>query len=172
MKRSIVLLIVMFSLCTGCGNNEQTDALKFKKEYEKYNDSKIELEIDDDNIVKYSNLDSINDIIASGTGVIFIGTPSDNLSRVAIEILLQAADSTDLDTIYYYDKVDDINGLEEVENLKVPVVINVLEGEIKSYKVGTVSDKTKLDEDEEMDLYNIYLEGIHEVLQDSCDERC
>lgn len=172
MKRSIVLLIVMFSLCIGCGNNEQTDALKFKNEYEKYNDSKIELEIDDDNIIKYSNLDSINDIIANGTGVIFIGNPSDNLSRVAIEILLQAADSTDLDTIYYYDKVDDIKGLEEVENLKVPLVINVLEGEIKSYKVGTVSDKTKLNEEEEMDLYNIYLEGIHEVLQDSCDERC
>ena len=65
-----------------------------------------------------------------------------------------------------------LEALEDVEKLKVPIVINVLEGDITSYYVGTIDDKEVLTEDEELELYNIYSNGIHEVLQDACDERC
>ena len=103
------------------------------------------------------------------TGVIFIGSPKNDLSRVAIKTLLEASDSTDLTTIYYVDKIDNIEGIDDK---KIPMVINVLDGEIVSYHMGTINDSNKLSEDEELELYNIYLDGIHEVLQDSCDERC
>ena len=35
-----------------------------------------------------------------------------------------------------------------------------------------IDDKVDLSEDETIDLYNIYLEGIHKVLQDACNESC
>lgn len=170
--KNVILIIFCLILCVGCNNTKKTDAIKFKEEYEKYNDTKVELEIDEDNIITYGSVDKINKIISSGTGVIFIGDPKDNLSRRALNILLQAADNTDLDIIYYIDSLDEIKGLEDVEKLKVPIVINVLEGDITSYYVGTIDDKEDLTEDEELELYNIYSNGIHEVLQDACDERC
>lgn len=173
MKFKIVTIsILCLILCIGCSEPKQTDAIKFKEEYEKYNDKKIKLDIDEENIVKYATSEKINNLIKDKTGVIFIGKPNDNLSRTAINILLQAADSTDLNAIYYIDNLDNIEGLNDIKDPKIPLVINILEGKIVSYHIGTIDDKTKLSEDEEMQLYNIYLDSIHEVLQDSCDERC
>lgn len=171
-KNIVVIFLILMILCLGCSKDEQTDAMKFKGEYEKYNGELIELNIDEENIIKYVSREEVNKIIKSKTGVIFIGDPSDNLSRVAINLLLEASSSTDLSKIYYIDRLDNIEGLEKIENKKVPLVLNVLDGEVKSYHVGTIEDKDKLTEDEKMELYNIYIEGIHEVLQDSCDERC
>lgn len=170
--KKIILVTICLTILIGCSNKEITDAIKFKEEYEKYNNKLTELEIDENNIVTYAPKDKINKIINSGTGVIFIGTPKDNLSRCAINILLQAADSTDLNVIYYIDSLDDIEGLEKIEDLKIPIVINVLEGKIISYHIGTIDSKETLTEDEELELYNTYTNGIHEVLQDACDERC
>lgn len=167
--KKILLISICLLLISGCSSKEKTDAIKFKEEYEKYNDSKIELEIDENNIITYATTEEINKIIKEKTGVIFIGNPKDNLSRTAIKTLLEASDSTDLTTIYYIDKIDNIEGIEEK---KTPLVLNVLEGEVVSYHTGTINDDTSLSEDDELELYNIYLDGIHEVLQDSCDERC
>lgn len=167
--KKILLISICLLLISGCSSKEKTDAIKFKEEYEKYNNSKIELEIDENNIITYATTEEINKIIKEKTGVIFIGSPKDNLSRTAIKTLLEASDSTDLTTIYYIDKIDNIEGIEEK---KTPIVLNVLEGEVVSYHTGTINDSTKLSEDDELELYNIYLDGIHEVLQDSCDERC
>ena len=167
--KNVILIIFCLILCVGCNNTKKTDAIKFKEEYEKYNDSKIKLEIDENNIITYATTEEINKIIKEKTGVIFIGSPKDNLSRTAIKTLLEASDSTDLTTIYYIDKIDSIEGIEEK---KTPLVLNVLEGEVISYHTGTINDSTNLSEDDELELYNIYLDGIHEVLQDSCDERC
>lgn len=167
--KKILLISISLLLISGCSSKEKTDAIKFKEEYEKYNDSKIKLEIDENNIITYATTEEINKIIKEKTGVIFIGSPKDNLSRTAIKTLLEASDSTDLTTIYYIDKIDNIEGIEEK---KTPLVLNVLEGEVISYHTGTINDSTNLSEDDELELYNIYLDGIHEVLQDSCDERC
>jgi hypothetical protein len=173
MKLKIILIsICSLILITGCSSTKETDALKFKKEFEKYNDTKVKLDIDKDNIIKYATVDEINKIIEKKTGVIFIGNPKDNLSRVAINILLQAADSTDLKTIYYISNLDNIKGLDNIENKKTPLVVNVLKGEIISTHSGTINNKTKLSSDEEMELYNNYTDGIHSVLEDACDERC
>ena len=167
--KKILLISISLLLISGCSSKEKTDAIKFKEEYEKYNDSKIKLEIDENNIITYATTEEINKIIKEKTGVIFIGSPKDNLSRTAIKTLLEASDSTDLTTIYYIDKIDSIEGIEEK---KTPLVLNVLEGEVISYHTGTINDSTNLSEDDELELYNIYLDGIHEVLQDYCDERC
>lgn len=170
--KTIFISIIMVIFITGCSSTEDSDAVKFKNEFEKYNDTKIELKIDKDNIIKYATSDEVNEIIQNKTGVIFIGSPSDDLSRVAISTLLQAADSTDLKTIYYISSIDGIEELENVENKETPLVVDVLEGKIVSTYSGTIDGKTKLSDDEEMELYNTYTEGIHKVLGDACDERC
>lgn len=171
LKNILLILICVFFL-VGCKEQEETDANKFKNEYEQYNDTKIKIEIEEDNIITYANSSKINNIIKEGTGVIFIGEPKNNLSRTAIKVLLKASDSTDLNNIYYINSLENIEGLDNIDNLQIPIVINVLEGTITSYHIGTINNKEQLTDDEEIELYNTYLEGIHEVLQDSCDERC
>lgn len=171
--RKILIIVFCLLLIVGCGKKEEeTDAIKFKREFEKYNDRYLELEIDDDNIISYADSEKINNVIKNGTGVIFVGDPCDNNSREALKILLSASDSTDLSNIYYIDSLDDIDDIEGIDKESVPVVIDVLKGKIVDYHVGTIDNKDELSEDEELTLYNIYLEGIHKVLQDSCDERC
>ncbi len=164
-KRILLLIIILF--LTACNTN-LTDGEKFKKEYEKYNNEKIELNISKTNIIKYQTKEEINKIIDSKTGVIFIGNPKNNKSRNSIKLLLDAANSTDLQEIYYIDKLEGIK-INNIENIKIPIILFVLEGEIKDY---SINEKDKLTEDEEIDLYNKYLEGIHKVLQDTCDEEC
>ena len=146
--KKILLISISLLLISGCSSKEKTDAIKFKEEYEKYNDSKIKLEIDENNIITYATTEEINKIIKEKTGVIFIGSPKDNLSRTAIKTLLEASDSTDLTTIYYIDKIDSIEGIEEK---KTPLVLNVLEGEVISYHTGTINDSTNLSEDDELE---------------------
>ena len=169
MNKKLLLITIIFVLLIGCTKKEQSDAIKFKEEYEKYNNTKIKLNISEDNIIKYATKKEIKEIIKNKSGVIFIGEPQDNLSRVAIKCLLNASESTDLQQIYY---TKDTTNIEEIENTKTPIVIYVLEGKIVSTHNGTIKDKTKLSEDEEIELYNIYMDGIHKVLQDACDEEC
>ena len=97
-----------------------------------------------------------------------IGTPKENTSRISINLLLEAADSTDLKEIYYIDNLKEIN-IDKIENSKMPLVLFILEGQTISY---SINEKEELNEDEEINLYNKYLDSIHEVLQDTCDEEC
>lgn len=165
--KRIALLIILTIFITAC-NKELTDSLKFKKEYEKYNNEKIELNISETNIIEYKTEEEINEIIKTKSGVIFIGTPKDNKSRISIKLLLDASESTDLQEIYYIDSIKNIK-VENIDKSTVPIVLFILEGKIvDKYTL----EKEKLTEDEEIDLYNNYLEGIHKVLQDTCDEEC
>lgn len=166
-----ILVTGLCFLCLAC-TKDQTDSQKFKAEYEQDNENLIQLEISENNIVKYSTTEEVNNLIKSGTGVIYIGSPKDNLSRKAIDILLDVANNTDLEKIYYLDTLEGINGLDTIEEKKLPTVLFLLEGQPIKYHVGTIQDKTDLTEDEVIELYNIYSEGIHEVLQDTCEERC
>ncbi len=167
-----LFFVILILICIGCTNNKVSDSVKFKREYEKYNNEYLKLDIDEDNIIKYSDVQEINKIISSGTGVIFIGNAKDDISRRVIDILFKVSDSTGLDKIYYIDSLDNIKGMDDISDKKIPIVLFVLDGKIVKYYVGTINDKVDLTSDEEMELYNKYLDGIHEVLQDNCDERC
>ena len=165
-----IFLILLCLLCFGCNDKKGTN--QFIEEFKKYNGDYIKLELENADMVHYSDVDEINKIIKSGTGVIFVGKASDNLSRRAVDVLLQASDSTDLDSIYYLNSLDGVLGLDKVESLNVPLVLFVLDGDVVSYHIGTIDNKIDLSEDETIELYNQYLEGIHKVLQDACDESC
>ncbi len=163
MKYLKIIIIALFLVAC---SNKPTDAIKFKKEYEKYNDTKIELTISENNIIEYKTNEEINKIIKE-TGVIYIGSPKDNKSRQALKLLLEAADSTDIQKIYY---IDSLKGIDlSIDNAKTPIILFILNGEIVEYNIN---EKETMSEDEEIDLFNTYLKGIHEVLQDTCDEEC
>ena len=106
------------------------------------------------------------------TGVIFIGSPKNNQSRKAIEVLLQAAENTGLDKIFYLDSTKELKGLDEIENKEIPLILFVLDGKIVKNHQGTINNKEELSEDETIELYNTYTDGIHKVLQDACDDEC
>ena len=171
MKYKKILIILLSLIIIGCTNNKLNKET-FKQEYEKYNSTKIKLDIEENNIIEYVSKEEINKIIKSKTGVIFIGNPQDNLSRVSIKLLLEASDSTDLDKIYYISSLDKIENLDTIDNIKIPLVLFILNGKIIDYNIGTINDKIELSDNEQIDLYNKYLDGIHKVLQDTCDEEC
>ncbi len=172
MYKKILFILLFCLLCVGCNDNKVSDSVKFKREYEKLNNKNITLDIDEENIVVYSDVSEVNDIIKNGSGVIYVGSPDNDVSRKVIEVLLKVSDSTDLEKIYYINNLDGIKGIDDVKGFGIPTVLFVLDGKIVKYQVGIDSLDVNLSKEEEMKLYNIYLEGIHEVLQDTCDERC
>lgn len=169
MKRKFLLLIICLILLTGCDN--ETDNMKFKNEYERDNETLFKLEISDNNIIKYTTKEEVTNIINNGSGVIYIGSELDNECRQAISILLEAASYTDLDKIYYLNETNiDFLKLDE-EEINVPIILFIYEGNIKQYNMGIGNNET-LNEIEIDDLFMKYSDGIHKVLNDICDEVC
>lgn len=112
MKKIILVITVTLVMITSCGVKE-TDAIKFKEEYEKLNGevtssnkSYPTVDVSEENIVKYATIDEIIDIIKNGTGVIYLGYPECPWCRNTVPALFEAADSTPLDTIYYLNMHD------------------------------------------------------------------
>lgn len=228
MKKKVLLFILLFSLFItyGCSKDESiSDAQKFKEEYESYNGKQtssgkdyLEVNILEDNVIKYSSLSEVLDIVNNGTGVIYLGYPTCPWCRNMISPLLAASDSTSLDTIYYVNMHDERDTIEYVDGnltttkeasseyydlllaldnileeyiitdsdgiehdtlekrIYVPLVIFVKDGEVVSYHANTVDSQTDpyiaLNDEEYLELYNIYLSGINKVLEDTCDSKC
>ena len=110
MKKLLVLFITLL-VATGCG--KETDGEKFKREYEKLNgeiaasgEEYLTVDINKNNVIKYSMVDEIIAIVQDGTGVIYLGYPECPWCRNVVEPLLEAADSTALETIYYLNMRD------------------------------------------------------------------
>ena len=110
MKRVIYifLIICLVVLSTACFNKTSKDGLKFKKEYEEYNDKKSssgktypKLNISKNNPIKYKSSEELADIIKNKTGVIYFGFPTCPWCRSALPALLEASEDAGINTIYY-----------------------------------------------------------------------
>ena len=66
----------------------------------------LEVDVDKNNVMKYTSIDKIIDIIKNGTGVIYLGYPECPWSRNAVPALLEVSESTSIDTIYYLNMKD------------------------------------------------------------------
>lgn len=102
----VIAAAISYFVVVNNDNNE--DALKFKEEYEKlnnttaYSDKKYsELEISENNPIKYSNYAEIIDIIEKGTGIIYLGFPECPWCRSALPILFDVAQDNKINKIYY-----------------------------------------------------------------------
>ena len=151
-----------------CNKNESY----VKDNFEKYNkDNDVKVNISDSSIFINSKSSDIKNLFKNGNGVIFVGDFKSNVSRSALNILLNVVDNTDITNVYFSEDLSVIKDYID-EDVSKPLIIFVVEGKVDSYHVGTIDNKDVLSSDEEEELYNIYLDGIHKVLNDVCDERC
>lgn len=122
----LIVLVTTFSIFKN-NTNVETDASKFKKEYESlnntYNESSkhdyVKVEIDNDNPIVYSNYEEVVDILKNKTGVIYFGFKECPWCRNAVPVLIDAAKELGIDKIYYYDNKDsrDQKSLDENGNI-------------------------------------------------------
>lgn len=109
MKKIIILLITLV-LLTSCAKKE-TDANKFKKEYENKNNEEIiegenyrKLDISKNNPFVYSNGDKIvNKIENKETFYVYIGSCKCPWCRSVIEKFIEIANLNNIDKVYYVD---------------------------------------------------------------------
>lgn len=131
MKKIMYSLLIVCSLflITGCGNKE-SDASKFKKEYESLNGKTIEnskykypeVKIIKDNAIKYSDADKVIDVLDKGTGVIYFGYPTCPWCRNAVPVLLEAANEVGIENIYYMNIKEDRDEIKVKEDGSLEVV--------------------------------------------------
>lgn len=104
------------------------DASVFKREYESLN-GKVNLndkeylnvDIRENNQIKYIDIDEVIDLVEDGTGVIYLGYPECPWCRTIVPILLNSASNMSLETVYYYNPKDirDNRVLDEEGNIVV-----------------------------------------------------
>lgn len=129
---ALLLVITIFGLDSLRNkNNKESDALRFKREYEEVNGKEVSgmrypvLEISDDNPIKYSDVEEVEKILKDGTGVIYFGYPNCPWCRTAVPVLLHAAMDAGVNRIYYIDMANERS------------TYSVVDGEIKIDKEGT-----------------------------------
>ncbi len=136
MKKVVFSLLIILGvvLITGCG--KETDALKFKEEYESLNGVTIEntnykypsIEIIKDNAVKYSTNEELLEVLENGTGVIYFGYPTCPWCRNAVPVLLEAANEVGIENIYYLNMKDERDQIKVKEDGTLEVVSEGTEG--------------------------------------------
>lgn len=89
--------------------NTTASNIKFMEEYTSLNGKTDELGnaysevlLDSNNIYYYANENEIIELLKSGTGVIYLGYPTNNYSRNIVDILNEVVSEYDYDKIYYY----------------------------------------------------------------------
>ena len=152
MKKVLYTLLIVFLLIivTGC-NNKDTDESKFKEEYESLNNEYLEIEIIDDNNIKYSNIGEIIDIIENGTGIIYFGYPEDPMCRNVIPVLLESASELGVEEIYYL-KIKNEDSENQIESLTPSMedyktLFDALKDSLDNYKLEDNSISPINDED-------------------------
>lgn len=101
-----VVLVLFFT-------DKQTDAIKFKKEYEALNgvsnasntQTYSHLSISKTNTIKYKSEKEIIGILKNETGIVYFGFPNCPWCRVSTEVLLEVAEKEEKD-IYYLNTLD------------------------------------------------------------------
>lgn len=135
----IICLLLLFVFFVGIlalknqndinSNPSNSDAINFKNEYEKYNNilneednnTLKELSIKENNPVDIIDEEEALDIIKNKTGLIYMGVPSEQLSRVFAPILLQTLDNMGIDILYYLN-IDDIRDTLKLNGKKIETI--------------------------------------------------
>ena len=158
MKKLVAMVLTFLLILTGCStvkvtkinDDIKTDNLKFRSEYTK---------VKDDNVYEYTTYDNIIELINSGTGIIYFGYPDCTLCKDIVPLLNDVAEEKEIKTIMYYNfkEIKDNNTDEyqrlvrvlsdniedEINDIKAPTILFVVEGKI-------INIYTKTDENEEM----------------------
>ena len=111
----IILIILLLIGITGCGQEKETDALKFKNEYESYNGKVNERNqkeyrsvlIEEDNPIVYATAEDISlKMDRKESFYVYFGFSTCPWCRSMIENMLKAAKEHEIGTIYYVDVLE------------------------------------------------------------------
>ena len=159
MKKLVALLLTFLLVLVGCSSVEitkvdddnNTDSIRFSKEYEMNNTN---------NLYKYSSYDNIIDTLNNKNGVIYLGFSSCDLCKKIVPILNDVAKENKIKEILYYDFKDiRENNTKEYQELydilkdyiidkdlnkiKAPTVIFVNKGVITGIYIGTIDSDSE-----------------------------
>ena len=120
----LFLSLCLTFTCSGCIKKE-SDAMKFKKEYESLNGTIREkdkqtirtLSIDEDNPMIYSSCQDIIDRIENKeTFIIYFGFSDCPWCRSSIETFIESAKENNITTVYYVDIKEDRDEIEIIDS--------------------------------------------------------
>jgi len=101
-SKLLLIIIILLLVITGCKNKTNNDGKLFKDEFEKYNDTYIALNIDEDNpFVIKTQEEIIKSIDSEKAFVVFYANPKDNNSRQMVDSIIKEAKNLSLKTVYY-----------------------------------------------------------------------
>lgn len=135
-KRSLILIfVIVILIIVSCffifrkKEEVNTDAIKFKEEYEKLNGTIREsdgmlyndVSISEDNPIKYITVKEANDLLKSKKAIIYVGANWCPWCRNMLSPMLDVAKKLDIDTIYYLELDDDKSNYEVKDKTLVKV---------------------------------------------------
>lgn len=186
-KFFLVFIIISLFLIIGFVFIYSKDNLKFKFEYERYNNisyengKKIKVKVPLDNKVVYVKEKELESLLTSGDKVIYFGYTTCPWCRNIVSPLVEVINDNNLDKLYYvdvhsvnakgiYDILDEYLEFDNDGNkrLYVPDVYFIKDGKIVYHHLGSVDsykDAFKgMNNKQLKELKNIYQEGIDLIL--------
>lgn len=117
---------------------EKKDSVKFKEEYEEYNNKENDkgnkyqnLEISKKNVIEYADYDKVFELLEEETAIIYFGFPTCPWCRTLVPILFDAAEEAGVEKIYYLNNKDS-RDIKTLENKKI---VTTKEGTEDYYKL-------------------------------------
>ena len=151
---SLALLLIISCIAIYLKTN-QNDSIKFKNEYESLNNKDnskgkkyLSININKDNTIKYASFKEIENILTTGTGIIYFGFPECPWCQTYVKYLNEVAKEVGVEKIYYYNILEDrTNDTEEYKE-----IVSVLKELSKIYYFNAyeIRDKKYLDESNEI----------------------
>jgi len=190
-KKIISLIVAIIGIgligyaAFGMRTPSMSDGQRFKETYEALNtDSDIQLSLSADNPIKFIDVNQAYDIVTNGTGVIYFGFPQCPWCRTAVPVMFDAAQTTGLQTLYYFNPRDYRDGDNETfaklmevltphlttdddnnPRIFVPDVFFVKDGQILSNHLGTIDSALyPLEPGVYQQLKDIYVAGMRQVM--------
>ena len=141
-QKILVLIIVLIVIIAGVFGvyaykhkdeksckTEETDAIKFKREYEEYNDKNYDngkpyfnISLSNKNLFKYITEENAVKFLNEGTGVIYFGFPQCPWCRSLVPYLEEISENYGIDQIYYLN-IKDIRDTYKIEDKKAVIDI-------------------------------------------------
>lgn len=191
----IIIIVIIAILVLGndnlIGHVKNPEGIEIKNDFESLNDvisdegkEYPEVKIPENNILKYTTIDGVLNVLNNGGDeVIYFGYPTCIYCRNAIQVLMDTAEETELDVIYYLNVDENDSKYNELvqalgdeltettdgkEKLYIPLVIFITDGKVISYNKGTLFSQEDpyqtLDESQVQGLSEIYRYGINDVV--------
>jgi len=181
---SLILAVLLIVLVIVKGIDRRSDSEKFVNEYERLNGKDyVEVKMPKVKNIEYVSFSEIEDMIGGKTsGAIILASSKDNASRKMVPIFIDAANSTGVEHLYYYDflreQENNTNNYKKIlkylnlkeEKAHLPIIVFLNEGKIVEF--FTEKEPAEYTEKEEERIFNEMVKLIHIMLDDLCEEGC